>query len=330
MSHSNSSLNTFASCMAKYEQNYILHNQPEKISPHLTFGTMAHEVLHKAGIQRDEIRDGVREKTDYNTVIPSELLYPELKEEFQIFNWAAYFIQVIRKTEEYENELVKSINAPCIIERELKLQLTSDQMKKYGYNNISEPIVGIIDVLIRTKDQAIVLDYKFSSSKKTQDDFDMNSQLPLYALLVSETYGIPLHNIRIGYIDIPKKSFDKPALLSNGLLSRAKTQNVLQDAYALYVKTVHGDDPYYNCDEGGYYYECWCALANNKPAYLQVQFLEVDVAKQIIDDLLKAASFVEYMQRFKLPFLRKYDAYTCKSCEYLKHCKPWLGVNWNE
>ena len=50
MAHSNSSLNCFANCMAKYEHNYILHTPPCKpVSPHLTFGTMAHEVLYNAG-----------------------------------------------------------------------------------------------------------------------------------------------------------------------------------------------------------------------------------------------------------------------------------------
>ena len=60
MSHSNSSLNTFAYCMAKYEHSYILHTPPCKPpSPHLEFGTMAHDVLHKAGQLRDEANDGV-------------------------------------------------------------------------------------------------------------------------------------------------------------------------------------------------------------------------------------------------------------------------------
>ena len=65
MSHSNSSLNCFANCMAKYEQNYILHNQPMRVSPHLTFGPMAHEVMYNAGKLRDDAADGVVNKYDY-------------------------------------------------------------------------------------------------------------------------------------------------------------------------------------------------------------------------------------------------------------------------
>ena len=49
--------------MAKYEHNYILHTPPCKpLSPHLPFGTMAHEVLEKAGRLRDEAEDGVVDK----------------------------------------------------------------------------------------------------------------------------------------------------------------------------------------------------------------------------------------------------------------------------
>ena len=51
--------------------------------------------------------------------------------------------------------------------------------QRRGIYHIKQPLVGIIDFLAYTKTEAIILDYKFSSSKKTQDDFDMNSQLPL-------------------------------------------------------------------------------------------------------------------------------------------------------
>ena len=333
MAHSNSSLNCFASCMKKYEHSYILHTPPcKQISPHLTFGTMAHEVLHKAGIQRDEIRDGVREKTEYSQVIPSELLYPELKDYFKIYNWHNYFMQVIKQTAQYEDELLKTFNKcdAITIDRETKIQLTVNDLVNLGLNFIQQPIVGVIDLLLRTKDEAIIVDYKFSTSSKTQDDFDMNSQLPLYALLVSYTYDIPVENIRVGYIDIPKVAMDRPVVLSSGLLSRAKSQNVDQDTYRKCVVAAHGDDPYYNCDPGGFYYECWCALANNKPAYINVQYLDMEAYDGITKDLFDAAEMIDRMKERKMKFLKKYDAYTCKNCEYLKACKPWLEVSWNE
>lgn len=333
MSHSNSSLNCFANCMAKYEQNYVLHNQPSKVSPHFVFGTMAHDVLYKAGKLRDDAADGVVNKDDYYQVIPSEVLYHDLKDEFKIDSWQQYFTPIIKQCAKYESDLVKQLcetGESVQIGRELKLQLTVDQLKELGYNKITQPLVGIIDCLIYTKTSAIILDYKFSTTRKTQDDFDMNSQLPLYAFMVHTLYDIPLHNIQYGYIDIPKQMFGKPTLLSNGTLSRAKSQNVSQEMYEKSVIAVHGDDPYYNCEPGGYYYDCWCSLALNKPAYLSLQYLDMDTYTNVIKDLMNAATMIDFMVANKMPFLRKYDAYTCKGCEYINYCKPWLYVNYEE
>lgn len=331
MSHSNSSLNCFANCMAKYEHSYILHTPPCKPpSPHLAFGVMAHDCLYKAGKLRDEADDGVVQSGEYQTVIPSEVLYDDLKKEFAINNWQAYFTPVIKQTAAYEKELVQELidtkTGNVTVEREIKLQLTVEQLQQLGYYNIEQPLVGIIDCLMYTKTHATIIDYKFSSSKKTQDDFDMNSQLPLYALFVHILYDIPLHNIKYGYIDIPKQMFGQPTLLSNGTLSRAKSQNVSQEMYEKAVQAVHGDDPYYNCKEDGYYHDCWCNLALNKAAYLSLQYLDMEVYAGITEDLLKAAKMIDFMKANKMPFLKKYDAYSCKSCEYLTACKPWLTV----
>ncbi len=330
MSHSNSSLNCFASCMAKYNHNYILHSPTCKPpSPHLLFGTMAHDVLYKAGKLRDEVNDGVVDADKYYSIIPSEILYEDLKREFGINNWCNYFTGVIKQVAEYERNLQHELLAQSeniTIEREVRMQLTVDELVSIGYPRLNQPLVGIIDLLLLSDTHAYILDYKFSSSRKTQDDFDMNSQLPLYALFVHYKYDIPLHNIKYGYIDIPKMSLESPALLKNGTLSRAKSQNVTQDLYAKAVLAVHGDDPYYNCEPDGYYYDCWCNLAHNKAAYLSIQWLDMEVYANVIEDLIAAAQMVDTMVNNKMPFLRKYDAYTCKSCEYLEACKPWLTV----
>lgn len=331
MSHSNSSLNCFASCMAKYEHSYILHTPPCKpASPHLAFGVMAHEVLYKAGKLRDEVEDGVIEKGEYQTIIPSEVLYDDLKQEFNITNWQGYFTPVIKEVAKYEKQLIQELIATntgeVTVEREVKLQLTVEQLQQLGVRGVNQPLVGIIDLLIYTKTHAVILDYKFSGTKKSQDDFDMNSQLPLYALLVHMNYDIPLHNIRHGYIDIPKQNFGVPTLLSNGTLSRSKSQNVSQEFYEQAVIAVHGDDSYYNCKPDGYYHECWCNLALNKPAYLSIQYLDFEAYLGITQDLFNAAKMIDFMRENKMPFLKKYDAYTCKSCEYINSCKKWLGL----
>lgn len=333
MSHSNSSLNTFANCMAKYEHNYILHTPPcRPASPHLTFGTMAHDVLYKAGILRDETADGVSDDS-YKTIIPSEVLYPDLKLEFQIKSWNNYFTNVIKETAKIEDELIRKLQEfhpqePVSIEREIKVQMTVENLRAIGITGINQPIVGIIDLLIYTPRAAIIVDYKFSASRKTQDDFDMNSQLPLYAFFVNHLYDIPLHEIQYGYIDIPKKDFGMPIILTNGTLSRSKEQNVSQEMYEKAVIAIHGeDDPKYNCKPGGHYYDCWCNLALNRPAYLSLQYLDMDVYTNVIEDIVKTAQCIDFYKENKMPFLRKYDSYSCKGCEYLEACKPWLTVN---
>lgn len=326
MAHSNSSLNCFANCMAKYEHMYIKHTPikgPE--SPHLKFGTMAHEVLYKAGCMRDEVRDGVFDNDEYHSIIPSELLYDDLKREFDIDSWNKYFMPIIKQIAKYEQELCEE-HSDAIVEREIKLQLTTEQLKELGFYGLVQPLVGVIDLLIYGSDWAVIIDYKFSSNRKSQDDFDMNSQLPLYALLVHMNYDIPLHNIQYGYIDIPKKMFGKPTLLSNGLLSRAKSQNVSQELYEKAVIAIHGEDDEYNCKPGGYYYDCWCNLAHNKCAYLSLQYLDMEVYEGVIYDVLKAAVMVDYMKQHNLPYLKKYDSYSCKSCEYCYACKPWTTL----
>lgn len=326
MAHSNSSLNCFANCMAKYEHSYIKHTPPcTPPSPHLTFGVMAHEVLYKAGTLRDEIRDGVVDNDAYYSIIPSEVLYNDLKTEFGIKDWQRYFLPIIKKVAEYEQELILGKN-DVVIEREIKLQLTADQLKELGYYGLTQPLVGVVDLLITGKDYAIIVDYKFSNNLKGQDEFDMNSQLQLYALLVHINYDIPLHNIKVGYIDIPKKSFDKPIVLSNGTLSRAKSQNVLQEMYEKAVVAIHGDDDYYNCQPGGYYYDAWCNYAHNKVAYVNVQYLDIETYQGIVKDVLDAAVMIEHINKNKLPYLKKYDSYSCKNCEYLNTCKPWTTV----
>ena len=332
MAHSNSSLNSFASCMARYEHSYILHTEPCKpVSPHITFGIMAHDCLYKAGKLRDEYDGGIVQKGDYEQVIPSEVLYPDLKQEFGINNWQNYFTPIIKQTAIYERDLEKELidtqSGYVKIERELKLQIGPEELKHLGYKKITQPLVGVIDCLLYTDNYATIIDYKFSSNRKTQDDFDMNSQLQIYALLVNVNYGIPLYNIKYGYIDIPKKSFDKPTLLSNGTLSRSKSQNVSQEFYEECVNAIHGDDKYYNCKPGGYYYDIWCNLALNKAAYLSMQHLDISAYKGILNDLMNAAKMIDFMTEQKMPFLRKYDSYSCKSCEYLNACKPWLTVD---
>lgn len=317
--------------MRKYQHAYMLHTPPCKPpSPHLTFGAMAHEVLYNAGRLRDDTADGVVEPGEYYQVIPSEVLYGDLKEEFGIKSWQNYFTPVIKRCAQYEKELITDMrefgDRDFSIFREHVMSLTPDQLSEFGIGQFTDIFKGIIDLLIVGKTHAIIIDYKFSNNRKTQQNFDMDSQLQLYALFVHLTYDIPLHNIEYGYIDIPKTEFGLPTILSNGLLSRSKSQNVSQEFYKQAVEAIHGNDPVYNCEPGGYYYDCYCNLALNQPAYMNIRYLDEDAYKGVLNDLFDTARMIEVIKKEGLPYLAKYDSYSCSGCEYVNSCKPWTVI----
>ena len=328
MSHSNSSLNTFTDCEQKFKLHYIDHKEPTgPVSPHLTFGAMAHEVMYKAGILRDCADDKI---PSYQSCIPSDLAYPEEASYFKIYSWQKYFTPVIKEVAKIEKELLQSFNSTNVsIEREIKMQLSNEQLEQYGLLSpnlpkLTEPFVGIIDLLMTTETEAIIIDYKFSTKRKDQDDFDNNSQLYLYAMFVHLLYDIPLHNIKIGYIDIPKQMFEMPILLKNGTLSRSKSMNVSQDMYIAAVKAVHPDEYEEMLAPGGYYHDIVNELALNKCAYLTCQYVDEEICANVVDEIILTAQFIELKKLNSYPFLRKFDSYSCKNCDYKKYCKPYL------
>lgn len=328
MKFSNTSLNTYASCQRKFWHNYVNHSSKCKPNPlYFAFGEMAHKVLKDAGDLRDGIEGGC--EVNYDTVIPSELEYPELKREFRITNWHSYFVNVCKQVKEYEqaeinymaDENVGLSGIEIFREHEIVEIICGKQ------------VIGIIDLLIISSNRqyATIIDYKFSSTQKTQDDFDMNSQLQLYATLVNRRYGVPLRNIRVGYIDIVRSDFERPIVLNNGTLSRAKSQNVSQEMYIACVKALNPDTWEELLAPGGYYYDIVQELVNRKIAYMNVQWLDMDTYNGVMRDVMITLDEV-YDKLNKIPtsdmsnFCARYDAYTCKSCEFLTACKPWLAV----
>ena len=57
------------------------------------------------------------------------------------------------------------------------------------------------------------------------------------------------------------------------------------------------------------------------------QWADIEVCDGVIKDLINAAKMIDFMIEHKMPFLKKYDSYSCGSCEYLNTCKYWLNVN---
>lgn len=330
MRYSNTSLNTYTTCQRKFWHNYVNHSPKCKPNPlYFAFGEMAHKVLKDAGDLRDFAESGI---IDYTQCIPSEVLYSELKEEFRIKNWHSYFTAVCKQVAFYEKEELMAMTAEtgqkCTIYRELQIN-SNIPVQINGKYERDEFITGIIDLLILSEDKkyATILDYKFSSTIKTQDDFDMNSQLQLYALLVHNMYGTPLRNIKIGYIDIVRADFERPTVLTNGQLSRAKSQNTSQEMYIACVRALWPDKADELLAPGGYYYDIVQELANRKIAYLNSQWLDEDTYNGIIHDvvgaLLEVSNKINHTAS-KNAYCARYDAYTCKGCEFLEACKPWI------
>jgi hypothetical protein len=59
---------------------------------------------------------------------------------------------------------------------------------------------------------------------------------------------------------------------------------------------------------------------------MNVQYLDLDVYRGVTKDVLDAAVMVDYFVEHKLPFLKKYDSYSCKGCDFIDSCKPWTTV----
>lgn len=325
MAHSNTSLNTFTNCAKAYEHTYILKTPKDNPdSPHLRIGVIGHEILHDAGVLRDTYDGEFDDQCEL--AIPSEVAYPDLKEFFGILSWHEYFHEVLFETYEIETSLCREMTEPYEILRERKLSRSVQELQQDGFKGVHTPVVGVIDLLILGKTSATIVDYKFSTKPKTQDNFDMDSQLYIYAYLVHKTYNIPLRNIKIGYIDICKKQFGPPKYLQNARLSVDKTQFVLPKVYKEAVLKLHGEDPKYNCEPGGYYYECYMSLQSNRQARENIQQLDIEAMKGIVTDFMEAASLVDKLTENHGPFVKKFDSYSCKNCDYLSHCKPWLNI----
>lgn len=308
MAHSQSSVGCYLGCQKMYELQYIDKCVPEeRFMPHLEFGVMAHKVLEEAGKLRDSIDAGV---PDYEVCIPSELSYPMLKDYFNIMSWQRFFIRVCKRIADYERALIENINkktnSGIEIFREKKFTIPS------GY---TEPHTGIIDLLFLSNDRqhAIIIDYKFSSKVKTQEDFDYNVQLYLYAYFVNKEYGVPLKNIQIGYIDIIKQDSSEPIVLANGKLSKNKSQNVLYDDYIDKIIELNLDvDDYKDfLDE----------LKLRDVAYISLENIDDNNYNVLVKSYLEAVDDIEYKKSQKKPFLRKVDAHSCADCRYKEYCR---------
>lgn len=270
---SHSEISTYLDCQKKWDLQYNHGIKFDNI--HFQFGSVGHKALE-------------------TRVIPDELLYPELKEAFGISSWYNYFTPIF---EELDTRM-----------SEYELIYTEHKVE-------NETIKGVIDAVWRhkTTGRYLITDYKFSTSDKGQEDVLLDEQMYIYAVLLAVQLNIPLENIDIGYINIPKKEMDNPRVLKSGALSKDKAQNV---TYEKYVEKIH--ELGLNLSD---YEDFLSEIHGRKLLTIEYQPINVDMVYRImnnIDLVIKDMSKGYVLEKC---------SFMCKRCEYLPYCKYGRDVN---
>ena len=264
---SHSEITTYLDCQKKWELQYI---KKMRISnPHLVFGDIGHKVLC----------DGK---------IPDELLYPELKEFFQIKSWKNYFTNILRE----RDSLIKDYD---IVAKEEPVE--DDTLK------------GIIDLILRHKETGryLLVDYKFSTGVKKYTELLVDEQLYIYAFLYSNKNNIPLENIDIGYMNISKSDLDYPRVLNNGKLSKDKNQNTTFDMYMEKIKELN-----LKIED---YLDVLDILKDKKQLSLYSSSINLDMLIKILSNI---DNVIKDMNK---GYVLEKCSYMCSKCDFYPYCK---------
>lgn len=264
---SHSEITTYLDCQKKWDLIYRQHQKIDNI--HFQFGSMGHKVLE-------------------TRVIPDELMYPELKEAFEILSWKEYFNHIFEELDNYFKDYE-------VIARELPVE--------------SPDLKGVIDVVWKNKNtgRILITDYKFSTSNKTIMDISIDEQMYIYAYLYSQQTGISLDNIDIGYISIPKAQFSEPRVLKNGAISKDKSQKT---TYELYLKTIER----LGLDVKDYE-DILLDLKDKHMLNIVIDSINKDTLVKIITNI---AFVIDDMQKGYV--LEKFS-YMCSKCDFVQYCK---------
>lgn len=265
---SHSEATTYCECQRKWHYAYVEHIK--KSTPYMTFGEIAHKVL--------ETRE-----------IPDEVLYPELKEFFNINSWSNYFNHIFN----------------CLDE-ELKDFEIIDKECKIVYNDI----VGVIDLVCKHKStgKIYLFDYKFCSTQKTYCDIILNEQLYIYAYLYASKNWLDVEDVVVGYISIPYAELSPPKVLSNGKLSVNKTQAT---SYQLFVDAIIKQK--LNISD----YE---DILEHLKSFKYIKIIHSTVSRDKVDSIIDNIKNIEKdMQKDYV--LECWDNYKCSKCLYVVECK---------
>lgn len=264
---SHSEITTYLDCQKKWD---LIYNKGLKVDNiHLQFGSMGHEVLE-------------------TRIIPDEGLYPELKEAFGIDSWENYFTTIF-------NELDETFKDYEVLHKEYRVE--------------TEDIKGVIDVVWRSKitGKILITDYKFSNKDKGQVDIWLDEQMYIYAAAYASLNNIPLEDIFIGYVNIPKAEMKKPRVLKNGSLSKDKAQNT---TYALYMEAITENG--LNAED---YTDILDEIKDKRLTTVATSNINLEMAQRImqnIDNTIKDMDKGYVLERC---------TFQCKYCDFLDYCK---------
>ena len=264
---SHSEITTYLDCQKKWD---LIYNKGLKVDNiHLQFGSMGHEVLE-------------------TRIIPDEGLYPELKEAFGITSWDNYFTTIF-------DELDETFKNYEVLHREYRVE--------------TEDIKGVIDVVWRSKitGKILITDYKFSNKDKGQVDIWLDEQMYIYAAAYASLNNIPLEDIYIGYVNIPKAEMKKPRVLKNGSLSKDKAQNT---TYALYMEAITENG--LNAED---YADILDEIKDKRLTTVATSNINLEMAQRImqnIDNTIKDMDKGYVLERC---------TFQCKYCDFLDYCK---------
>ena len=264
---SHSEITTYLDCQKKWDLIYRQHQKVDNI--HFQFGSMGHKVLE-------------------TRVIPDEMMYPELKEAFEITSWTDYFNQIFNEIDSYFVDYT-------LIARELPVE--------------SPELKGVIDaVWINNKTgKYLITDYKFSTSNKTVSDITIDEQMYIYAYLYSKMNNISLDDIDIGYVSIPKCQYSEPRVLKNGQLSKDKSQKTTYDMYKHAIQK-------YGLNESDYE-DVLSELSGKTMVHIVQSSINRDTLVKIITNI---AFVIDDMQKGYV--LEKFS-YMCSKCDFVQYCK---------
>ena len=268
MAISYSEAQTYLECQKKHKLQYIDKIRVDNV--HFQFGTMAHKVL--------ETRE-----------IPDEILYPELKEHFNITSWSDYFKDIFEELDIFLKDYE-------ILEKEWRFD--------------DEFIKGVVDLVIKNKEtgKIVIIDYKFTTTNKNIIDLTIDQQQTVYGVAYSKHTGTPLSDIQVGYISIPKMQLDSPTVLKSGKLSVNKQQKVKATTFRAKIVEL-------GLDENDYI-DFLLDIENTTFLDIVITSLDSDKVVKVFDNL---ANIVKDMEKGYI--LEKWDAYNCGRCEMRDYCK---------